>query len=317
MAHQIDKDALRKIKTISSKDRLLVFLENKDQKNAGNVTISWEDFQSLFPNFSFSAGTGINISVSPTDVVTITNTMPQLWFVGTGINSRFLGTSISINPTGSHAVDAGHQNNLTGDYSFTMGTFNRISGEYSGAFGIDNDCTEAQSYCIGAEGIAFRKGQIVMAADSHTGANGHYSQTSVLHPLGATNNATPALLRLYYLDLISIPQNSIAHFEGSITAIQRAGSAGTVGDAAVFVFKGTIKNIGGTTALMGDVIYQLADGTWTTTPSTFTNDAGASLWGVLITANNTTDSLDISVTGELNKTIWWTCSLKLNETNLI
>lgn len=308
MSHQLDKRAFRKIKTIEDGDRFLIFLENVNQENAGNVTISYEELLDILSDDldviqSITAGTNVTINNTDPNNPIISVTIPaQLWSQGVGVSSRYL-TGLSTSPTGQNAIDLGTSNRLTGDYSSAMGT--------------DNDCTAQTTYCIGAEGVAFRTGQIVLANDSHTAAPGHYSQTSILHPLGATDSATPILLRLYYFDTISIPVNSIAHFEGSITAIQNSGGAGTIGDAAVFVFKGTIKNIGGTTALMGSILYQDSTGSWGTTPVAFASEAATSTWTVLVSANNTTDTLDIQVTGQANKNIWWTCSLKLNETNIV
>ena len=56
-----------------------------------------------------------------------------------------------------------------------------------------------------------------------------------------------------------------------------------------------IKNLGGTTSLVGTV----------STVGTDVEDAGASTWDVTITADNTNDALDIKVTGATSTTIRW------------
>lgn len=89
--------------------------------------------------------------------------------------------------------------------------------------------------------------------------------------------------------------NSVQSFVTRITAIQSAGTAGTVGDVFVKEYKGAIKNIAGTTTIVGGVGAFSAED--------IAIDAGAVLWSIDFVANDTTDKLDIKFTGELDKTI--------------
>jgi hypothetical protein len=106
---------------------------------------------------------------------------------------------------------------------------------------------------------------------------------------GQTTDATPTLLIGSQL----IPNNSNMSFIIRIQAIQSAGAAGTPGDSWVHEIRGAVKNIGGTSTLIDVTDESLAE------------DAAAAAWTVSVTANDTTDALDITVTGELNKTIEW------------
>lgn len=95
-----------------------------------------------------------------------------------------------------------------------------------------------------------------------------------------------------------IPLNKSYLFEIKIVGIQTGGLNGTFGDSHVFFIRGGIKNSAGTTTLIG-----------TPTLQEFT-DAGASTWTAVVTANDATDYLDITVTGQINKTISWTAYLE-------
>ena len=68
-----------------------------------------------------------------------------------------------------------------------------------------------------------------------------------------------------------------------------------MGDCAGWLYSVLIKNIGGTTTIVGTPTLLSSDA-----------DAGAATWTVALTADNTLDALNITVTGEASKTIQWT-----------
>lgn len=105
---------------------------------------------------------------------------------------------------------------------------------------------------------------------------------------GATNNATQLTLSSSKV----VANGSVESFIIRVTAIQRGGSAGTLGDVWVHEFRGAIKQIGGVTSLVDTVTDEL-----------IAEDTGSSGYSVSIEAG--TGTLDIKVTGELNKTINW------------
>jgi hypothetical protein len=181
-----------------------------------------------------------------------------------------------------------------------------------------------------------------------------------------------------------IKNNTLVLAEVKVQAVQTGGSAGTVGDNAVWSARGAIRNLSGTTAGQGSFVYdarfqRIARNTGTAqagssntiqlaTSAAFYNDAyngieiaiiggtGAgqrrsvesyvgstrtatmsSVWGtppdntsvylvvasaytvawvpdVNIIANGATDSLDINVTGEVNKNIRWHAHIRYLET---
>jgi hypothetical protein len=87
----------------------------------------------------------------------------------------------------------------------------------------------------------------------------------------------------------SITSDSVNTFKTRITAIE-----GATGDVWVHEFKGSIKNLSGTTTLVDDVTNEL-----------IAEDTGAAAWSVTMEANDTSDVLDIKVTGEASHTIKW------------
>ena len=97
------------------------------------------------------------------------------------------------------------------------------------------------------------------------------------------------------LDTISVISNSVTEFHLKAVAIQSAGASGTVGDVMVKEFKGAIKNIAGTTVLVGTP----------TEIDTGAVDTGAADWEVFISANDSSDELEIDIQGEASKTIEW------------
>jgi len=105
--------------------------------------------------------------------------------------------------------------------------------------------------------------------------------------------------------LLYIPDDALMTFTIHLSAIQKSGSAGTVGDSYVEVISGGAKNVAGTGALVG-----------TTTQVHQSNDAGAALWVVAVDVviAFTQPHLRIRVTGEVDKNIRWTTTIYWNET---
>jgi hypothetical protein len=113
---------------------------------------------------------------------------------------------------------------------------------------------------------------------------------------GTTTDATQTTLS----DSKAITSNTVLAFTCKITASEAA-----TGDVWVHEIKGAVKNVSGTTSLV--------DGT---TDELIAEDTGAANWEVSIEANDTTDVLDIKVTGEASHTIDWTVVMIFSETSI-
>jgi len=104
-----------------------------------------------------------------------------------------------------------------------------------------------------------------------------------------TTNDTPTGMRLNGSTLrLTIPSGKVFSFIAQITGIKSDGSA-----VAKYIREGTIKNVGGTTTMVGSVITVGTD-----------HEDNAST-DVAITADDTNDALDISVTGIAAETWRW------------
>lgn len=91
----------------------------------------------------------------------------------------------------------------------------------------------------------------------------------------------------------TIAVKSVQSFVTRVTAIQSAApSAGTIGDVWVYEFRGAIKNIAGTPALVDSIINEyIAE--------------DVAMVGVSVAVEAGATTLDIKVTGETGKTIEW------------
>ena len=101
----------------------------------------------------------------------------------------------------------------------------------------------------------------------------------------------------------TVDNDSVESFVIRITAIQTGGSAGTIGDVWVHEFRGAIKQIGGVTSLVDTVTDEL-----------IAEDAGTSAYSAVVEPG--TGTIDIKVTGELNKTISWKAISVFNNNSL-
>jgi len=79
------------------------------------------------------------------------------------------------------------------------------------------------------------------------------------------------------------------------------GNESATGDTFAVNIDGCIKNIGGTTALVGAL------------QTTVFNDAGAAAWDIVVVANDTSDELEVKVTGESVHTIDWDVRVDLTQ----
>jgi hypothetical protein len=90
----------------------------------------------------------------------------------------------------------------------------------------------------------------------------------------------------------TVLNGNVESFIIKITAIQAGGSAGTTGDVWVHEFRGAIKNISGVTSVVDAITDEL-----------IAEDVGTLAYSTVIEAG--TGTIDIKVTGELNKIINW------------
>ena len=215
------------------------------------------------------------------------------------VNQSFIGggrcnTASPYNST----VVGGRNNTSSGLYSFVGGgQCNTSSCDWSVIGGGEYNTSSARYSAIigGAFACAPRFGQRSFASGPWLGnLNRGESQQIDLIGRNRTTNATPVNIFLNgSSELISVLSGTAMFVTVNIGGIKSDGSAG-----AHYIRKVAIKNVGGTTSLIGTV----------STIGTDVEDNAS--YDVTITADNTNDALDIKVTGVVSETLRWTIHIE-------
>jgi len=216
-------------------------------------------------------------------------------------SESFVGSGIGNRATGSYsAVPGGSSNNVSGQSGCALNEQNVVSGR--GALAI-NGGNAAAGNCSLASGTYASSDRVGMQAF----AGGRFAVTGDGQIVsfcvgGRTTNATPVALRTTSIASgdgsgtytsggavrITIPPGKILFAMVSIAGVKSDGSS-----AACYCRKVAIKNVSGTTSLVGSV----------ETIGTDHEDNAST--DVAITADNTNDSLEITVTGIGAETWRW------------
>ena len=209
--------------------------------------------------------------------------------------------------SGLGATVGGGSDNTASQSRATVGggAENTVSNSYATVGGgwLNTASGSAATVSGGSYGSAYLMGMEAYANNRFTVAGD--AQRSDLVVRNQTIGATPVALSLrgnIAVNRMVLPAGKVWRFRADVVAKQTAGSAGTVGDVYSVTVVGTIKNIGGTTALVGTPVYENE-----------MNDAGLAGVDVTVTADNTNDALAITVTGETSKTIRWVSHVQLTE----
>jgi hypothetical protein len=240
-----------------------------------------------------------------------------------GANNLVSGNTNTV--AGIRNTVSGQQNNITGNSNLVSGQQNTVSDNFAVVTGVLNSATgitkiigsantgtgsggctiEGDNNSLDFFGALYVRiiGNYAKAVNSFTqifstgnGALGKHQEEKGLL-FGTTTSATPLVLKLDVVSLLFTLQPNAAYiFQCKVVGIQSAGSAGTVGDTHAMVIKGAVKNIAGTITLVGT---QVVDGDF--------SDAAASTWTAVFSAS--TSTLNLTVTGQANKTIEWTACL--------
>lgn len=215
---------------------------------------------------SYAICVGINNTASNTSAVVIGNDC-----TASGLNSQAIGNAASA--TGSYGVSIGRNTLASNTASVAIGGYNTASGAYAIA--------------LGSQSLSDRYGQFSHAANIFAGQGDAQFVRFVLR--NKTTTATPTTIYLNgSSSRLTIPSGKIMFANVLVSGIKSDGSA-----AACYKRKVAIKNVGGTTSLVGAV----------ETIGTDIEDNAST--DVTITADNTNDALDISVTGIAAETWRW------------
>lgn len=212
-----------------------------------------------------------------------------------------VGGGIGNRATGLYScVPGGSSNTVSGQSGCALNEQNIVSGRAATAIGGGNTASSNATVASGTHASADRVGMQAFAGGRFAASgDGQWVAFCLGH---RTTNATPVSLRTTSISSgdgsgtytsasavrLTIPSGKIMCLMVSIAGIKSDGSA-----VACYCRKVSIKNVGGTTSLIGSV----------ETIGTDIEDNAST--DVTITADNTNDALDISVTGIAAETWRW------------
>lgn len=207
-------------------------------------------------------------------------------------NSTIAGGSSNTASTGTYpTVLAGFLNTASGDYSTTLGGYdNTADGKFSIASGADSITRGRQGmYAWSSGGFSGTQG---------SAQYGRYSvkwrTTDATATVLSVDGATPAAATS-----ITLPNSAVYACKGTVAARQQTATTG-----AAYEFTAAVRRDAnaGTTAFIGS-----------SSVSTIGADAGASTWVVALQVNTTLGSLEVKVTGEAAKNIYWNAVVHCSE----
>lgn len=199
------------------------------------------------------------------------------------------------NAQATYSIAVGSNNQTSSSYSNAIGNSNLASGGNCIAIGYVNSCTGNKAFAIGGRAGANRLGMCAHASfswDNPTGGDGaepNSGQAQYVRFVAANKTTTNSGVTLF-LDgsstRLTIPSGKAMFANVQIVGIKSDGTA-----AATYQRQVAIKNVGGTTSLVGTV-------------NTIGTDEAAST-SISITADDTNDALKIEVTGIASETWRW------------
>ena len=209
------------------------------------------------------------------------------------------GQGNTVSSSTHQAIGGGYQNAAAGQYStIAGGTGNATSGTASAVpGGANNEAAGTYALASGYRAKAPLYAQHAQAAGRFAAAGD--AQTSVLVARRITTNATPLEL---FLDgsaqRLTLADQDCWAF--SILLVARRTDAD--GEGAGYRLEGVIHRNGSSTALVGNV------------SKTVLGESSAG-WDAEVEADDTNESLKITVTGEAGKTIRWAARIELAQVN--
>jgi hypothetical protein len=211
--------------------------------------------------------------------------------VASGSNSAILGGARSTANGAYSSVYGGYQNQASGAGAIAAG------GHNSGAGGTNLASGEISACNGGAGGRADRYGMQAHCAGNFAGAysnNGDAQRARFVMRNKTTTNAAVELFLDGSATRLTIPTNKYLTGTINIAGIKSDGTA-----AASYIRQFSIKNVAGTTSLVGTV-------------NTIGTDEAAST-SISITANDTNDALKVEVTGIASETWRWVAAVDVVE----
>jgi len=228
-----------------------------------------------------------------------------------GISAAGIGTTNTSTATGSVAL--GDSNNATANGAFAVGFSNTASGLTSVALGRTNNATGSRSVAIGISNTASATASVAIGEEANSSAanamatglrsganrlgmwahaagqfaaNGDAQAVKFVVRNKTTTNSAVTLFLDGSSTRLTVPSGRILHLQVTLLGSKSDGTA-----VASYMRQVTIKNVAGTTSLVGTV-------------NTIGTDEAAGT-SIAITADDTNDALQIAVTGITSETWRW------------
>lgn len=238
--------------------------------------------------------TNVSVSIKPKGSGAFLLAVPD--GTATGGNARG-ANAVDLQTTRSNAaqvasaassVVAGANNTASGVSSVVVGASNTASSAYAVvAGGFFNEATQIGASVLGGiQARADRRCMRAFAANAFASAGDCQGGEFVLQGITTTNAAVELLISSS--TRLTIPTGKVCQFFLMITGIRNGGA-----DVASYMRQVTIKNIGGTTSLVGTVNIIGTD-----------NASGTS---ISVAEDNVNDALNVSPTGIAAQTWRWQC----------
>lgn len=215
--------------------------------------------------------------------------------------------------SGISAASIGYGGNAKAAGSVALGQFSDIEAGATGAVNASyfgqTDSAGRQSSQVGKEGRVSFPGEHVQGHGNFDAGKLGQAQSMLIPQASETIDATPNVLSFMPGETagVTIPLDSAWMVEGTILA------ARTVTEAvASWIFKVLVKNIAGTAAIVGSVLYlDPVTGTYQNVSTQFANDAGMSTATLGITVSSA--NLVVTATGIAGTAIRWSGILKAEQ----
>ena len=219
--------------------------------------------------------------------------------VGGASNSAVGSDSVIVGGDDNSITSGGQKGTIVGGADHTMTALNStiVGGQF-------NRCDSVHSIAMGQYAKTKRLGEMAIGGADGTTFTVGESQSGMAIWSGRTtnNSATELYLNNSGSGRFTLDTDSAVTFEIQLTAVDESNPSGINAGATFF---GTIVNDSGTTALGGQ-----GSVTKTANPSTAFATGGAD---ADVTADNTNNSLKITVTGITGKNMRWVCSMRYTE----
>ena len=208
-----------------------------------------------------------------------------------GTQSIAIGTDRTTS-SGLHSIAIGDTSIASAQDACAIGVAAIASAQNAFAYGDSAVAATSASMALGLSATTARLGQFTFS-NGYTFATGPKQYSMFLLQRVIANSTTATVLSINgaaptAINSITIPVGRVMGFIAIISGAQSTG-----GQVMHYVRKGFIKNVAGTTSI-------------TTTPATMGTDQndGASIQALTVTANNTLDTLAITITLNRNNETW-------------